>query len=50
VRYSGRAPGAIATTFGETWDRFEQDGPAFWTQMNDLLDLLEHAVSESEHV
>jgi type I restriction enzyme M protein len=32
-------------TIGEAWDSFDQDGPTFWSQMDDLIDFLQE-VSE----
>ncbi len=44
---SARSDGA-ESTLAEAWDAFDQEGPAFWKQMNDLTDLLRDVIAESD--
>ena len=48
VRKVRSSPDEAEGTLAETWEAFEQDGPAFARQMDELIGLLEDVVSESD--
>jgi type I restriction enzyme M protein len=50
VRAVSRRSDGEGSTLAEAWEAFEQDGPAFWRQMNDLTDLLQDVLAESDRV
>jgi type I restriction enzyme M protein len=48
VRSVSPSSGQVGSTLTGGWDALELHGPAFWKQMNDLTDLLQDVLAESD--